>query len=169
MADIDRAASIAIAAIQAGNKVLFAGNGGSAADAQHLAAELVGKLGYDRPALPSISLTTDTSILTAIANDYAFEDVFRRQVAALGNKGDVLIGISTSGRSKNLIKAFAAARERGLRLISMTGAGGGDLLALSDICLRMPSTNTQKVQEAHIVVGHIVCQLIERAIFPRMG
>jgi len=164
---IDRAAAVCIRAVRGGNKVMFAGNGGSAADAQHLAAELVGKLGRDRPALPAISLTTDTSILTAIANDYGYEDVFSRQIAALAREGDVLIGISTSGRSRNLVKAFAAARKRGLALVAFTGAGGGDLLALSDICLRVPSTDTQKIQEAHIVLGHIVCGLVERAMFPR--
>jgi D-sedoheptulose 7-phosphate isomerase len=169
LAAVEAAGAECTEAIRRGNKLLFAGNGGSAADAQHLAAELVGKLGYDRPALPAISLTTDTSILTAIGNDYGYEEVFVRQVGALGQKGDVLIGISTSGRSRNLVKAFGVARERGLRCISMTGATGGDLLALSDICLRIPSTDTQKIQEAHIVLGHIFCGLVERALFPRQA
>jgi D-sedoheptulose 7-phosphate isomerase len=168
LAAVERAGTVCADAIRAGNKVLFAGNGGSAADAQHLAAEMVGKLAYDRPAMPAISLTTDTSILTAIANDYGYEDVFVRQLAALGVKGDVLVGISTSGRSRNLVKAFAAARERGLTCIGMTGATGGDMLPLSDVCIRIPSTDTQKIQEAQIVLGHIFCGLVERAIHPRM-
>jgi D-sedoheptulose 7-phosphate isomerase len=167
IAAVESAGTVCAEAISAGNKILFAGNGGSAADAQHLAAELVGKLAYDRPAMPALSLTTDTSILTAIGNDYGYEDVFVRQIGALGVKGDVLVGISTSGRSKNLVKAFSAARERGLKLVSLTGATGGDLLALSDICMRIPSTDTQKIQEAHIVLGHIFCGLVERAIHPR--
>ena len=162
-----RVADLCVAAIRRGNKVLFAGNGGSAADAQHLAAELVGKLAYNRPALPSISLTTDTSILTAVGNDYGYEDVFSRQIEGLGVKGDVLIGISTSGRSKNILKAFAAARAKGISIVGMTGATGGEMRALCDICLRIPSTDTQKIQEGHIVLGHICCGLIERAIFPR--
>ena len=167
IAAVESAGALCAQAIRAGNKILFAGNGGSAADAQHLAAELVGKLAYDRPAMPALSLTTDTSILTAVGNDYGYEDVFVRQIGALGVAGDILVGISTSGRSKNLVKAFTAARGRGLKLISMTGATGGDLLALSDICMRIPSTDTQKIQEAHIVLGHIFCGLVERAIHPR--
>jgi len=165
--DTDRVADLCVAAIRRGNKVMFAGNGGSAADAQHLAAELVGKLSYDRPGLPSMSLTTDTSILTAVGNDYGYEDVFQRQVQSIGVKGDVLIGISTSGRSKNLVKAFGAAREKGITTVGMTGKTGGDMLALSDVCLRVPSTDTQKIQEAQIVLGHIFCGLVERAMFPR--
>jgi D-sedoheptulose 7-phosphate isomerase len=156
-----------VEAIRRGNKVMFAGNGGSAADAQHLAAELVGKLSYDRPGLPSMSLTTDTSILTAVGNDYGYEDVFLRQVQSIGLKGDVFIGISTSGRSKNLVKALAGAREKGILTVGMTGQTGGDMKALCDICLRVPSTDTQKIQEAQIVLGHIFCGLVERAMFPR--
>ena len=165
---VERAASTCTAAIRGGNKILFAGNGGSAADAQHLAAELVGKLGRDRPALPAISLTTDTSILTAVANDYGYDEVFTRQLAAIAAAGDVLIGISTSGRSRNLVAAFTAARERGIRRIAMTGAGGGELLARSDLCLCIPSSDTQKIQEGHIVLGHILCGLIERRMFPSL-
>jgi D-sedoheptulose 7-phosphate isomerase len=164
---VERVAVDCVAAVRRGNKILFAGNGGSAADAQHLAAELVGKLAYDRPGLPAISFTTDTSILTAIGNDYGYEDVFSRQIDAIGVKGDVFIAISTSGRSKNLVKALTAARAKGLLTVGMTGATGGDMLALCDHCLKMPSTSTQKIQEAHIVVGHIFCGLIERLLFPR--
>ena len=156
-----------VEAIRRGNKVMFAGNGGSAADAQHLAAELVGKLSYDRPGLPSMSLTTDTSILTAVGNDYGYEDVFLRQVQSIGLKGDVFIGISTSGRSKNLVKALAGARDKGIVTVGMTGQTGGDMKALCDICLRVPSTDTQKIQEAQIVLGHIFCGLVERAMVPR--
>ncbi len=163
----ERAAELCVAAIRGGGKVMFAGNGGSAADAQHLAAELVGKLSFDRPGLPSMSLTTDTSILTAVGNDYGYDDVFERQVQAIGGKGDVLVGISTSGRSKNLVKAFAAARDKGIVTVGMTGQTGGDMLALCDLCLRVPSTDTQKIQEAQIVLGHIFCGLVESAMFPR--
>jgi D-sedoheptulose 7-phosphate isomerase len=164
---VERVAELCVAAIRRGNKILFAGNGGSAADAQHLAAELVGKLAYDRPGLAAMSLTTDTSILTAVGNDYGYDEVFRRQVDAIGVKGDVLVAISTSGRSKNLLKALEAARAKGIATVGMTGAGGGDMLALCDHCLRMPSTSTQKIQEGHIVIGHIFCGLVERLVFPR--
>ena len=169
MAEVERVAQLCVAAIQRRNKVLFAGNGGSAADAQHLAAELVGKLAYDRPGLPSLSLTTDTSILTAIANDYGYDHVFERQINAIGIPGDIFIGISTSGRSKNLVKALIAAREKNITTVGMTGAGGGDMLALCDICLPIPSAETQKIQEGHIVLGHIFCGLIEQMLFPRPG
>jgi D-sedoheptulose 7-phosphate isomerase len=164
---VEDVADLCVAAVRRGNKIIFAGNGGSAADAQHLAAELVGKLAYDRPGLPSISFTTDTSILTAIGNDYGYDEVFRRQIEAVGVKGDVFVAISTSGRSKNLLKALEAARDKGITTIGMTGATGGDMLGLCDHCLRMPSTSTQKIQEGHIVVGHIFCGLIERLLFPR--
>jgi D-sedoheptulose 7-phosphate isomerase len=155
------------AAFAAGNRLYSFGNGGSAADAQHLAAELVGKLSFDRPGLPSMSLTTDTSILTAIGNDYGYEEVFERQINALGKPGDVFIGISTSGRSKNLVRALKAARTKGIVTVGMTGATGGDMLALCDLCLRVPSTDTQKIQEGQIVLGHIFCGMVERAMFPR--
>jgi D-sedoheptulose 7-phosphate isomerase len=164
---VEGVAELCVEAIRHGNKIIFAGNGGSAADAQHLAAELVGKLAYDRPGLPAISFTTDTSILTAVGNDYGYDEVFRRQIEAIGAKGDVFIAISTSGRSKNLLKALEAARDKGITTVGMTGASGGDMLALCDHCLCMPSTSTQKIQEGHIVVGHIFCGLIERLLFPR--
>jgi len=164
---IDQVAELCVTAIRTGHKVMFAGNGGSAADAQHLAAELVGKLSWDRPGLPAMSLTTDTSILTAVGNDYGYDEVFRRQIQTLGARGDVFIAISTSGKSKNLLKALIAARDKGIVPVGMTGQGGGDMHALCDICMRIPSIDTQKIQEAQIVLGHIVCGLIERAIFPR--
>ena len=165
LADTERVAEACVKAIKDGKKVMFAGNGGSAADAQHLAAELVGKLSFDRPGLPSMSLTTDTSILTAVGNDYSYDDVFHRQIQSLGMTGDVFIGISTSGRSKNLVKALATAREKGIVTVGLTGRTGGDMRALCDICLRVPSADTQKIQEAQIVLGHIFCGLVERAIF----
>ena len=156
-----------IAALRQGHKVLFLGNGGSAADAQHLAAELVGRLALDRAAMPALALTADTSVLTALGNDYGFEEIFRRQVEALGIRGDVLVAISTSGKSKNVLKALAAARDRGMTTIGFAGATGGDMAALCDTCLCMPSRETQKIQEGHIVVGHIVCGLVEQAIAAR--
>jgi D-sedoheptulose 7-phosphate isomerase len=168
-ADVERIAELCVTSLRQGGKVLFAGNGGSAADAQHLAAELVGRLVFDRPGLASVALTTDTSVLTAIGNDYGYEEVFARQVDALGARGDVLVGISTSGRSKNVLKAFAAARAKGMATVGMTGRGGGDFPALCDVCLCMPSAETQKIQEGHIVLGHIFCGLIEARMFPRGG
>ena len=163
---VERAAGLCVDALRRGNKIMFAGNGGSAADAQHLAAELVGRLNYDRAPLPALALTTDTSILTAIGNDYGYEDVFHRQVRALGARGDVLIAISTSGRSKNILRALAAARDKGVATIGMTGTGGGEMKSLCDFCLRVPSQETAKIQEAHIVLGHILCGLAERILFP---
>jgi D-sedoheptulose 7-phosphate isomerase len=166
LADIARGAELCTEALRRDNKLMFAGNGGSAADAQHLAAELVGRLNVERAGLPALALTTDSSVLTALGNDYGFADVFRRQVEALGRRGDVLIAISTSGRSKNIVAAVAAARTKGITTIGLTGAAGGDLAAACDICLRVPSGETQKIQEAHIVIGHIICGLVERAMFP---
>ncbi|HUZ74936.1 MAG TPA: D-sedoheptulose 7-phosphate isomerase [Stellaceae bacterium] len=168
LAAVGQIAELCVTALRAGRKILFAGNGGSAADAQHLAAELVGKLAYDRPGLAAMSLTTDTSILTAVANDYGYEDTFARQVDAVGATGDVLVGISTSGRSRNVLKAFAAARAKGIATIGMTGRGGGDFPPLCDLCLCVPSAETQKIQEAHIVLGHIFCAIVERQMFPRV-
>ena len=164
---VERATSLCVEAVRTGHKIIFAGNGGSAADAQHLSAELVGKLAYDRPGLPSLALTTDTSAMTAIGNDYGYDFVFSRQIEAIGGAGDVFIGISTSGRSRNLVKAFEAARAKGIVTIGFTGSTGGDMRALSDLWLRVPSDETQKIQEAQIVLGHIVCGMIERTLFPR--
>jgi D-sedoheptulose 7-phosphate isomerase len=151
--------------LRSGNKILFAGNGGSAADAQHLAGELVSRFKFDRPALPGIALTTDTSILTAIGNDYGYDHVFARQVAAIGLRGDVFIGISTSGRSRNVLAALKQCRELGITSIGFTGDTGGDMLGRCDVCLRMPSSETPKIQEGHIVIGHILCQIIESSLF----
>ena len=157
-----------ITALRNGNKVLFAGNGGSAADAQHLAAELVGRFAYDRPGLPAIAVTTDTSALTAIGNDYGYDQVFSRQVEALGVRGDVFIGITTSGKSPNILKALEAARSRGVTTVGWTGRVAPEQFqALSDMVLTIDADTTARVQQGHMIVGHIVCALIERAMFPR--
>lgn len=147
-----------------GNKVLLCGNGGSAADAQHIAAEFVGRYESERIALPAISLTTDTSALTALANDYDFERIFARQVDALAHEGDLLIAISTSGNSKNVISAVMKARENGCRIVGLTGAKGKKLASLCDACVMVPSERTARIQEAHITVAHIWCEMIDAAI-----
>lgn len=152
-------------AILNGGKIMFCGNGGSAGDSQHLAAELVGKLVFARPALPGLALTVDTSALTALGNDFGYESVFSRQIEALGRAGDVLIGISTSGRSRNIISAMQAARARGIVTVAMTGETRGPMADLADHWLAIPHTETQKIQEGHIVLGHIFCALVEEEIF----
>ncbi len=159
---IENSTRILIETVRRGNKVLIVGNGGSAADAQHLAAEFVGRYETERTALPAIALTTDTSALTAIANDYSFEKVFARQVEALATEGDCLIAISTSGNSPNVIAAVMTARERGCSIIGMTGEKGKKLAGLSDECILVPSTRTARIQETHILVSHIWCELIDR-------
>jgi D-sedoheptulose 7-phosphate isomerase len=163
VASVDRVAD----ALAAGHKVLLAGNGGSAADAQHIAGELLSRLYYDRAPVAAVALTTDSSVLTAIGNDYGFEHVFERQVLGLGRPGDVLIAISTSGRSANILKALAAARAKGLVTIGFTGRGGGDMAALCDLCLRAPADTTPLIQQLHIAAGHILCGLVEARLFPR--
>jgi len=167
ISQIAGAAETIASALRAGNKLLLAGNGGSAADAQHIAGEFVSRFHYDRPGLPAIAITTDTSILTAIGNDYGYERLFERQVQALGQRGDVFIGISTSGNSPNVVAALRQACEMGIYTIGFTGAGGGKMLELCDLVLRIPSPETPKIQEGHITVGHIICGLVESAIFPR--
>jgi D-sedoheptulose 7-phosphate isomerase len=154
-------------ALRAGNKILFAGNGGSAADAQHLAGELVSRFAYDRPGLPAFALTTDTSVLTAIGNDYGYEHLFARQIDAVGQTGDVFFGISTSGRSPNVLNALRAARAKGLVTIGMTGRIGGQMPESCDQVLRVPSDSTPRIQEGHIAMGHIICQIIEAQMFPK--
>jgi D-sedoheptulose 7-phosphate isomerase len=166
---VAQVAAACVDALRRGNKILFAGNGGSAADAQHLAGELVSRFNYDRPGLAAFALTTDTSVLTAIGNDYGYEHLFARQVEAVGRPGDVFIGISTSGRSPNILKALVAARSRGLVTVGLTGRGGGQMPALCDHCLRTPSDATPRIQEGHITIGHTVCWLIERQLFPQSG
>lgn len=146
------------------NTIYFMGNGGSAADSQHLAAELVGRFQKERRGLPAIALTTDTSILTSIGNDYSYDEVFRRQVEALVKSGDVVVGISTSGNSSNIVKAIQEAKRIGAVTIGLTGQGGGKLAELCDLCIKVPSKVTARIQEAHIMIGHIVCQLIEEGI-----
>jgi D-sedoheptulose 7-phosphate isomerase len=153
-------------ALQAGNKVIFFGNGGSAADAQHLECELAGRFYLDRRALPAVALTVNSSSLTAIGNDFGFEQVFARQLAGLGVAGDVLVAISTSGRSPNVVAAIEVAHQRGLTVIGMTGLKGGDFAALCDLALIAPSDSTPRVQEGHIAMGHVLCELVERALFP---
>ena len=157
------AASV-VAALRAGNKLLIIGNGGSAADAQHIAAEIIGRYKQDRPAYAAIALTTDTSALTAISNDYGFEQVFARQVAGLGQRGDVLLALSTSGRSANILAALGTARERGLLTIGFTGARGEALAALCDHLLIAPSDNTPVIQQIHLAVAHGICDEIEQSL-----
>jgi len=161
---IAEVAEVLVAAYRKGGKALFFGNGGSAADAQHLAAELVGRFAEDRRPLPAVALTVNGSSLTAIGNDYAFNDVFARQIVALGAPGDVAVGISTSGRSPNVIRGVEAARERGLITIGLTGQAGGILKEKVDYCLCAPSTVTPRVQECHILIGHILCEILEREL-----
>ncbi len=154
-------------ACQSGKKVLFAGNGGSAADAQHLAGEFVSRFNYDRPGLASFALTVDTSVLTAIGNDYGYEKLFERQIQACAQPGDVFIGLSTSGNSPNILLALKQAKAMGVYTVGMTGETGGKMLDLADECLRMPSRETPRIQESHITVGHIICGLVEHIIFPK--
>ena len=149
-----------------GGKVLLFGNGGSAADAQHLAAEFVGRFIPDRAALPAISLATDTSILTAIGNDYGYDCIFSRQIEALANDGDVVIAISTSGNSPNVLRGLNAARERGLYTLGFTGESGGKMLDCVDVLFRVPSNVTPRIQETHILLGHVLCELVDRDLFP---
>jgi D-sedoheptulose 7-phosphate isomerase len=164
-AEVERIAKACCAALRAGNKILFAGNGGSAADAQHLAGELVSRFNFDRPGLAAFALTTDTSVLTAIGNDYGYDRVFARQLNAVGVQGDVFFGISTSGRSPSILRALEEGRSKGLVTVGLTGKSGGDMPPLCDFCLRIPVSETPKIQEGHIVLGHIICGLIERELF----
>jgi D-sedoheptulose 7-phosphate isomerase len=154
-------------AFRAGGKVLIAGNGGSAADAQHIAGEFLSRLNFDRNPLPAIALTTDTSVLTAVGNDYGFDRVFERQVRGLGQPGDVFIAISTSGRSPNIIAALQAAREKGLTSVGFTGSGSRAMAAFCDICLCAPSNETPQIQQVHIVAAHVICGLVESELFGR--
>lgn len=165
-ADLQRAVSLCVQALREGRKLLFAGNGGSAADAQHWAGELVSRFYYDRPGLAAIALTTDSSILTAVGNDYGYDYTFARQIEALGQAGDVFIAISTSGNSPNILRAAQAARARGMHVLGFTGRGGGKLAPLADICFRMPSDETPRIQEGHEFIGHLLCALIESQMFP---
>ncbi|WP_305852241.1 D-sedoheptulose 7-phosphate isomerase [Lysobacter sp. S4-A87] len=164
---ITQAVALCVDSLRADGKILFAGNGGSAADAQHWAGELVSRFYYDRPGLAAIALTTDSSILTAIGNDYGYDYTFARQVEALGRRGDVLVVISTSGNSPNILRAAQAAAERGVRVIGFTGQAGGKLAAMCDICFRVPSDETPRIQEGHEFIGHLLCALIEAQMYPK--
>lgn len=164
---LEACAARCVEAMRGGRKLLLAGNGGSAADAQHIAAEFVSRFALDRPGLPAIALTTDTSILTAIGNDYGYEKVFERQLQALGMAGDVFIAYSTSGRSPNILAGLRAARARGVYCIGLTGASEGAMVPLCDVLLRVPSTDTAEIQQGHAVLGHILCGLVEDAMFAR--
>lgn len=162
---VQNIAKSCVKSLQQGGKILFAGNGGSAADAQHLAAELVGRLTYNRPSLAGLALTTDTSAITAIGNDYSFENLFSRQIEGLGQAGDVFVGITTSGKSPNIIKALEAAKQKGLVTVGFTGKTAPLMQPLCDFLLTIPTTETSKIQECHILFGHIICGLIQEEIF----
>lgn len=164
---IEDVAHACTAAFCNGNKVLFCGNGGSAADAQHLAAELSGRFYYDRPPLPSEALHVNTSYLTAVANDYSFEEVYSRIIQGIGQEGDVLIGLSTSGNSGNVVRAFEAANKKGMITVALTGDTGGKIKDLADFLVNVPSDDTPRIQESHIMIGHIICELVETALFPK--
>ncbi|NBC15657.1 MAG: SIS domain-containing protein [Gammaproteobacteria bacterium] len=166
--EIGQLAARAADSLQRGGRVFWMGNGGSAADCQHLAAELVGRFERERPGLASIALTTDSSILTSVANDYGFESVFARQVEALCRDGDVLVGLSTSGNSANVLRAMERAAGRGIYRVGLTGAGGGRLADTCELCLSVPSKVTARIQEAHIVIGHILCDLVEQRVTGRL-
>ncbi|HEA8037769.1 TPA: D-sedoheptulose 7-phosphate isomerase [Campylobacter jejuni] len=164
--DLIKQASLKIInAYKNGNKTLLAGNGGSAADAQHIAGEFVSRFYFDRPGIASIALSTDTSILTAIGNDYGYENLFARQVQAQGNKGDVFIGISTSGNSKNILKALELCKQKEIFSIGLSGNNGGAMKELCDICINVPSSCTPRIQETHILIGHIICAIVEEELF----
>ena len=162
---IDELTDVAVAALKNNHRIYFCGNGGSAADAQHLAAEFSGRFYLDRDALPAEALHCNTSYLTAVANDYSYDVIYARLVKGLAHKGDVLIGLSTSGNSVNIVKAFETAREKGVITVAFTGAGGGKLKELSDYLFDVPSKNTPRIQESHIMIGHIICQLVEQRYF----
>jgi D-sedoheptulose 7-phosphate isomerase len=163
---VEQAARLIVSSLSAGHKLLLCGNGGSAADSQHIAAELTGRFSADRRPLAAVALSTDTSALTSIANDYGFEEVFARQVAALGGAGDCLLAISTSGNSRNVVRAAETARSAGIDTIGLLGRDGGKLRALCDLAVVVPSETTARIQEAHIFIGHVLCEMIEHALVP---
>lgn len=164
---IDKVVELITSSFNNGKRIYFCGNGGSAADAQHLAAEFSGRFYTNRKALPAEALHCNTSYLTAVANDYSFDVVYARLIDGIGNKGDVLIGLSTSGNSGNIVKAFEAAREKAITTVGFTGLSGGAMKSLSDHLINVPSTDTPRIQETHIMIGHIICQLVEEKIFHR--
>ncbi len=158
-------AKACIKAYKKGKKTILAGNGGSAADAQHIAAELVGRYGFDRPSIPSLALTTDTSNLTAIGNDYGYDQVFSRQLEGMGQEGDVFFGISTSGNSQNVINAFEVAKKKNITTVALVGRDGGVMAKMADFAVVVPSDATPRIQESHILIGHIICDIIEKELF----
>ena len=162
---VEQVVETCTAALRAGNKIIFCGNGGSAADSQHLAAELVGRYKLNRKAMNAIALTVDTSILTAVANDYGYETIFARQLEGIGKPGDVLIGLSTSGNSQNIILAMELAREMEITTVALTGVEGGGMEKLADCALAVPSSMTNNIQEMHIALGHIICGMVEQSIY----
>ena len=162
---VEECIAVIVQAFKNGNKVLFCGNGGSAADAQHLAAEFSGRFYTDRDALPAEALHCNSSYLTAVANDYSYDVIYSRLIKGIGNKGDVLVGLSTSGNSANIYNAFEVAKEKGMTTIAFTGLTGGTLKSLSDYLINVPSTDTPRIQESHIMLGHIICQLVEAEYF----
>jgi D-sedoheptulose 7-phosphate isomerase len=165
LSDIEKATRAIINAFKNKHKILLAGNGGSAADAQHIAAELVNRFHFDRPGLPAIALTTDSSVLTAAGNDHGFERIFARQIDALGNEGDVFIGISTSGDSQNIFEALKECKGKNILTIGLSGSSGGKMKDLCNICLCVPSEETPRIQELHILIGHIICGIVEAELF----
>jgi D-sedoheptulose 7-phosphate isomerase len=164
-ADVARVSEILVRAIQNGNKPLLFGNGGSAADAQHIAAEFLGRFAFERAPLPALALSVNSSCVTAIGNDYGYEHTFSRQVQALGQPGDVAIGLSTSGKSENVARGILAAKEKSIYTVALTGAHGGKLKAIADCCICVPSEETPRIQECHILIGHIISELVEQTIF----
>ena len=165
MRNIAAAAQMIVDAYEQGKKTLLAGNGGSAADAQHIAGEFVSKFYFDRPGIASIALTTDTSIITAIGNDYGYDKIFSRQIQAQGSAGDVFIGISTSGNSANLVEALRMCGQKGIKTIGLTGFTGGEMDSMCDLCIKVPSGETPRIQESHILIGHIICCIVEEKLF----
>ena len=158
-----KASNLIELALRNNNKLMIAGNGGSAADAQHIAAEFIGKLNFRRKALPAIALTTDTSIITSVSNDYNFNQIFSRQIEGLGKSGDIFIGITTSGKSKNILAAIKSAKKKKIKVITLTGKKGNFLKNYSDVCIVIPSDNTQIIQEMHITILHIICEIVEQS------
>lgn len=167
ISNIEKAAQIIVDCYRNKGKVLFCGNGGSAADAQHLAAELSGRFYYDRPALEAEALHVNTSYLTAVGNDYSFDQIYSRILSASGKAGDVLVGISTSGNSKNVLEAQKVAKQKGMKIISLTGESGGEMKNSTDCLINVPSKLTPRIQESHILIGHIICQIVEEELFPQ--
>jgi D-sedoheptulose 7-phosphate isomerase len=164
---IEESAELCCEALRNDKKIIFTGNGGSAADAQHLTGELINRFGFERPGLSAIALSTDTSVITSISNDYGFEKLFERQIQALGKKGDVLIALSTSGNSPNIIEGIKEAKRIGITTIGLTGSSGGKMFLLCDLCIKVPSVDTPRIQEAHILIGHIICSMIENSLFKK--